>query len=953
MRQTMATAVFSTIQRRCSVWGLRFGRTIRGRILIALLVMSMITAALGVHAAIGISGVGALVSKTFDGSLMSINYARAAAADFASMQAAFARRWVVSDSEMRAKLDESVDSWARSLTDDLEIAAQRSQSKRAARAAANAQLAVKNWNTVRLRLIEGTEPNVNWGTLDHYTAIVDQQIDLLVNYTAGDGFLYRQTARSTVSREMYLNLACTLLALIFSVAVAWLLARRIIGPVAAASKAATQIASGKLDVEIPHGSADELGALLGAMRLMRDNIKLMMEREMAQRRSAQSRLADALEGSREGVVLVDAEGCLALANSQAADFLALSPELLRPGTPIEQLGPLMARTAKSLNTPTREALLADGRWLRVSQSGTSDGGSIVVCSDISLLKQQEATLKGTNLRLDAALDNMSQGLCLYDAENRLQVVNRRFCEIFGLPREKLQAGITFRDILDLSVAAGNHPGRTAVELLADQQQFIGKLATGTHFLELNGNRVVASVHRQTSDGGWVATYEDVTERREAEARIAYMARHDALTGLPNRVVFAERIEQAMVDAGRGEGFAVLSVDIDHFKQVNDTLGHPAGDELLFAVADRLQSCVREVDTVGRLGGDEFAIVQRDVKRPGDAALLARRIIEIAGAPYDISGHRVTIGISIGISMAPEDGTSCEKLLKNSDVALYRAKFDGRGTWRFFEPEMDALLQARLALGQDLREALNNHEFELYYQPLYHIEHNRVCGFEALLRWHHPVRGMVSPAEFIPAAEEIGLIVQIGAWVLQQACAEAISWPANVKLAVNVSPAQFKSGQLIQHVASALTASDLPAQRLELEITESVLLGNSAETIAILHSLRRLGLRISMDDFGTGYSSLNYLRSFPLDKIKIDQCFVRDLGTTDGAGFIVRAILNLARALNMLTTAEGVETEEQLAWLRAEGCDEVQGYLFSKPRPASEVPGVLSRRHGMRALTAVA
>ena len=440
MRQTMATAVFSTIQRRCSVWGLRFGRTIRGRILIALLVMSMITAALGVHAAMGISGVGVLVSKTFDGSLMSINYARAAAADFASMQAAFARRWIVSDSEMRAKLDESVDSWARSLTDDLEIAAQRSQSQRAARAAANAQLAVKNWNTVRLRLIEGTEPDVNWDTLDHYTAIVDQQIDLLVNYTAGDGFLYRQTARSTVSREMYLNLACTLLALIFSVAVAWLLARRIIGPVAAASKAATQIASGKLDVEIPHGSADELGALLGAMRLMRDNIKLMMEREMAQRRSAQSRLADALEGSREGVVLVDADGCLALANSQAADFLALSPELLRPGTPIEHLGPLMARTAKSLHTPTREALLADGRWLRVSQSGTSDGGSIVVCSDISLLKQQEARLKETNLRLDAALDNMSQGLCLYDAENRLQVVNRRFCEIFGLPAEKIQPG---------------------------------------------------------------------------------------------------------------------------------------------------------------------------------------------------------------------------------------------------------------------------------------------------------------------------------------------------------------------------------------------------------------------------------------------------------------------------------------------------------------------------------
>ena len=316
-------------------------------------------------------------------------------------------------------------------------------------------------------------------------------------------------------------------------------------------------------------------------------------------------------------------------------------------------------------------------------------------------------------------------------------------------------------------------------------------------------------------------------------------------------------------------------------------------------------------------------------------LLARRIIEIVGAPYDINGHRVTIGISIGISLAPDDGSTCEKLLKNSDVALYRAKADGRGTWRFFEPEMDARLQARLALELDLREALSNNEFELYYQPIYHIKHNRINGFEALLRWNHPVRGMVSPAEFIPVAEEIGLIVPLGAWVLQRACAEASDWPSNVRLAVNVSAAQFKSGQLMQHVTTALAASGLPAQRLELEITESVLLGNNAETIAMLHALRRLGLRISMDDFGTGYSSLNYLRSFPLDKIKIDQCFVRDLGTTEGARFIVRTIIGLAHSLNMVTTAEGVETREQLAWLRAEGCTEVQGYLFSPPCPPAK------------------
>jgi diguanylate cyclase (GGDEF)-like protein/PAS domain S-box-containing protein len=948
MRQTAAQAgsPAATGLRQWAVWVTGFRRTIRGRILVAFLLMSMITAALGVYAVHGVKLAGTLVAKTFDESLMSINYARAAAADFAAMRAAFARRWISTDPEMRAQLDDSVDNWRRSLQEDLDIAAKRSQSQRAARAAANMQLAVANWNSVRLRMSGGAEPEVNWDTLDHYTTIVEQQIDLLVNYTAGDAFLYRQSARSTVTREIYINLAFTALAVLISAAVAWLLARRIIGPVAAASAAAGQIAGSKLDVEIPQGSADELGTLLSSMRLMRDNIKTMMTREVEQRRSAQMRLADALESSTEGVVLVDANGRLALANSQAADFLGMSIQLLRPGTPVAKLGPLMEKATRAQLPPTGEARLDDGRWLRVSQSATSDGGSIVVCSDISLLKQQEETLKGTNLRLDAALDNMSQGLCLFDRESRLQVVNRRFWEIFGLPREKLVPGMTFRDILELSVAAGNHPGKSVQQLIDDQRRFIGDQTTGTHFVELTGSRVVACTHRPTSEGGVVATYEDVTERRQAEARIAYMARHDALTGLPNRVLFGERVEQAIADMGRGNGFAVLSVDVDHFKQVNDTLGHPIGDELLRAVAERLQSCIREIDTVGRLGGDEFAVVQRNVRQPEDAALLARRIIEIAGAPYDINGHRVTIGISIGISLAPNDGSSCEKLLKNSDVALYRAKSDGRGTWRFFESEMDARLQARLALEHDLREALNNDQFELHYQPVYHLERNRISGFEALLRWNHPMRGRVSPGEFIPVAEEIGLIIPLGAWVLQRACAEARNWPEEVRLAVNVSPAQFKSGQLVQQVTSALAASGLPAQRLELEITESVLLGNNVETVATLHALRRLGLRISMDDFGTGYSSLNYLRSFPLDKIKIDQCFVRDLGTTEGSGFIVRTIIGLAKSLKMTTTAEGVETEEQLSWLRAEGCTEVQGYLFSLPRPASEVPGLLSGRKGI-------
>jgi diguanylate cyclase (GGDEF)-like protein/PAS domain S-box-containing protein len=927
-------------------------RTIRGRILIAFLIMSVITAALGGYAALGISRAGVLVARTFDGSLMSINYARAASADFATMRAAFARRWIASDPQRRQQLDQQVESLEGALADDLAIASDRSQSIRARKAAASVQQAVAAWTEGHRRMLEGSAPDAAWDELDRHAAIVDQQIDLLINYTAGDAFTYRQRARAAVAEDTKLNLIGTGLAVLLSGLVAWLLARRIIGPVAAASAVAGRIAGGDLDGDMPRASADELGALLAAMGVMRENIRAMMQREVAQRRSAQARLADALESSLEGVVVVDSEGRIALANSQAADFLGSSPELLKPGaefatavTATVGAGTALVRVGDQLPT-TGETRLADGRWLRVSRNATQEGGFIVVCGDISVLKEQEAKLTATNLRLDAALDNMSQGLCLYDADNRLKVVNRRFFEIFGLSPERIRPGMTFREILEHSVMAGNHVGKSAPELIAEQEGFISQRAQGTQFQELSHGRVVAMAHQPTVDGGWVATYEDVTERRHAEARIVFMARHDALTNLPNRVLFAERIEQALTQMGRGSGFAVLCLDLDHFKQVNDTLGHPVGDELLRAVAERLQACAREIDTVARLGGDEFAIVQRDVKEPEAAAILARRIVEVVSAPYQLEGQCVTIGVSIGISLAPADGSLCERLLKNADLALYRAKAEQRGVWRFFEAEMDARLQARRRLEVELREALANDELRLLYQPIYDLERERICGFEALLRWQHPTRGLVSPTEFIPIAEEIGLIASFGEWVLNRACAEASKWPEHVKLAVNVSPAQFKSDRLVQSVIDALATSGMKAQRLELEITESVLLANSGTTFNILHALRALGVRISMDDFGTGYSSLSYLRSFPVDKIKIDQSFVRGLSATDGSDMIVRALIGLGRSLGMLTTAEGVETAEQLSQLRMEKCNEVQGYLFSPPVDPSLIPQLLERWNGI-------
>ncbi|MGA2792280.1 MAG: EAL domain-containing protein [Roseiarcus sp.] len=933
-----------------SARGVSLFGTIRGRILIAFLAMSVITAALGGYAALGMQHAGALVAKTFDESLMSINYARAAAADFAGMQAAFTRRMVTHDPGVRRQLDEAVDGLARSLSEDLQIAAERSHSARAAKAAQNVQQAVKAWSDER-----GVSADASWSALDRDAETVNQQIDLLVNYTAGDGFINRQHALASVAADQRLNLVGTSLAILLSAFVAWLLARRIIGPVAVASAVAGSIARGQMDGVIPQGGADELGALLAAMGVMRDKIGTMMAREVAARRSAQTRLADALEGSREGVVVVDAEGRIALANSQAANFLGGSPQLLQKGAavadlsaalafPVEQGAPLLRLDGRL--PATGEALLRDGRWLRVGQSITQDGGSVADWSDISELKEQEEKLKATNLRLDAALDNMSQGLCLYDSDNRLKVVNRRFCEIFGLPPSRVRPGVTFREVLELSIAAGAHAGRSASDLISEQAAFVSRRGSGAYHQELGQGRVVAIVHQPMADGGWVATYEDITERRRSEARIAFMARHDSLTGLPNRVLFGEKIEEAIAGAGRDGGFSVLCLDLDRFKQVNDTLGHHLGDELLRSVAQRLRDCVRDADTVSRLGGDEFAIVQRGLQRPEDAALLARRIIELLSAPYDVAGHRVTIGASIGISLAPGDGVTCDKLLKSADVALYRAKADGRGTWRFFEAEMDARLQARRILELDLRDAIEKDEFELYYQPIYDLEKDRISGFEALLRWWHPTRGLVMPAEFIALAEEIGLIIPIGEWVLRRACAPARGWPAHVTVAVNVSASQFKGASLIQTAKDALAAAGLPAHRLELEITESVLLADNVATLAILHALRGLGIRIAMDDFGTGYSSLSYLRAFPFDKIKIDQSFIGDLSACGGPGPIVRAIRTLADCLHMRTTAEGVESYEQLKWLRDEGCHEAQGFFFSRPVPAAAIPELLERLRGV-------
>ena len=528
---------------------------------------------------------------------------------------------------------------------------------------------------------------------------------------------------------------------------------------------------------------------------------------------------------------------------------------------------------------------------------------------------------------------------MFDRQERLIVSNARYAEIYGVDPEKISPGMLLREILELRVAAGAYHGdptsylvnRNAAgrktEFFEGNQEYVQELANG---------RVVQMVTRLMNEGGWVSTHEDITEKRRTEARIHHMARHDALTDLPNRSFLKESISEGLKRVRRGDDMAVLCVDLDRFKAINDTLGHPIGDQLLQVVAERIRRGIRESDTPARLGGDEFAILQIGVPQPQGATMLASRLVETLSLPYVIQDHQLVIGCSVGIALAPLDGEDAEDLLKKADLALYRAKLDGRGLYRFFEAEMDARVQARRLLELDLRSALANKEFALHYQPIIRLDHDEVIGVEALLRWTHPRRGLVSPAEFIPLAEETGLIVPIGEWVVGQACKDAMAWPEHVTVAVNISPVQFRNASLVSTITSALASSGLPASRLEIEITESVLLQDTEATLATLHQLRALGVHVSMDDFGTGYSSLSYLRRFPFDKIKIDQSFVRDIGNNKQSLAIIEAVTNLGTTLGMATTAEGVETRDQLEQLRAHGCTEVQGYYFSKPKPIEEI-----------------
>ncbi|MBV8835248.1 MAG: EAL domain-containing protein [Alphaproteobacteria bacterium] len=544
----------------------------------------------------------------------------------------------------------------------------------------------------------------------------------------------------------------------------------------------------------------------------------------------------------------------------------------------------------------------------------------------------------------AIIENLSQGLLVYDSDDRLVMRNSHYTTLFPSLAGTVVPGATYEEVVRAELNRNYNPSDNG-DANPEFARSLDRHQQGHSMFEreLGDDRWALVNEHRTADGGTIVLYTDISELKRRDRELQHMAHHDALTGLPNRELFHRRVAEALSSArSRGWTVGIMCLDLDYFKNINDTLGHAAGDHLLRCVAERLRSCFRGDETVARLGGDEFAVVLGNLSKPEAAATLAEQLIGVVGQPVDYNGQMITTGLSIGIALS-SDGSDGEAILKNADLALYRSKADGRGTFRFFEAEMDARAQARRALEIALRQALSRNELEVHYQPQVDIYTDEIVAFEALVRWRHSERGLISPVEFIPLAEETGIIHRLGEWVLRRACMDAKGWPETVRISVNVSPAQFRNQDVAGMVRDVLKETAFPPNRLELEITESILLKDVDANLKTLHDLKTLGIRIAMDDFGTGYSSLGNLRSFPFDKIKIDRSFVMDLEQNPDSAAIVHAILGLGHSLGISTCAEGVETKAQLTYLKREGCAEVQGYYYSKPKPYPEAVAMFAQR----------
>ncbi|MER9525648.1 EAL domain-containing protein [Mesorhizobium sp. M0292] len=678
-------------------------------------------------------------------------------------------------------------------------------------------------------------------------------------------------------------------------------------------------------------------------------------------RHQNERFSAAVENMSHGLCMFDADERMIICNGNYISIFSLDAKIVRPGIAFldilkhsvdigvasqsaEDLYAIRKPYIERAQASTYEEILSDGRIVSITHRPLASGGWVSIYEDITEQRRAEQELKEQHRRFDAALANMSQGLLMYDAEGTLIVRNQRFLDLYKVTPDDFPLGMSQRALLEQMVRLRIYPSMDIDGEIANTRASLQAGEERSTDRSLADGRTLLVARRPLTGGGWVATFEDITERRRAEERMSHLAHYDTLTDLPNRSMFRERLDQAMTG---DTPLAIFSLDLDRFKAVNDTWGHPAGDWLLKCVAERLRHSLRsDTDVVARLGGDEFAILQFNPKGATDAEQLAKRIVAVVSQPFRDKGRDMHVGISLGIALYPGDGKDADTLLKNADMALYSGKSEGRNVYRFFEPGMDALVRARLALETDLETALKRREFVLEFQPITNIASGKIVGAEALMRWNSPTRGLVAPDDFIAAAEDSGLIVPLGEWALKQACSVAAGWPPGMRIAVNVSAVQIRSADFARSVISALAVSGVPASRLELEITETVLMDESETVLKTLRQLRELGIRIALDDFGTGYSSLGYLRRFPVDKIKIDRSFIHDIDNKDTAA-IVRTIIGLGAELGITVTAEGVETEAQLDILRKAGCVEAQGFLIGMPSKAADTARLLKTRAASR------
>lgn len=672
---------------------------------------------------------------------------------------------------------------------------------------------------------------------------------------------------------------------------------------------------------------------------------------MANRLSlAKQQIDTAINAMPHGLCLFDANRRLAISNQRFRELYAYPAKLVQPGTPVADIvANLIERGGKHDATAARQyadgissdgaetVFNIDGRMICIVRKPAPDGGWVATHEDVTdhirseqTLTRQAAELRQVNEYFECAINNMSQGICLFDADRRVIVANSRYAELYDLSIDQIKPGTSLQQILAYRAEKGTN------FIVSPETYLNSNIKKAQEIQQLADGRTISIARRILSDGGWLTTHEDITERRKHEEQIAHLASHDPLTGLPNRASFVDILDKATADDGAIANTAIFLLDLDRFKAVNDTLGHAAGDLLLKEVGCRLRSAIRDGDVVARLGGDEFAILQR-LDTPGHepAISLALRIIDVISKPFELDGHSASVGTSIGIALSPEQGTDGSELMKKADLALYAVKAEGRNNFRIYDAAMMKLVEHQKLLETELAQAIEREEFELYYQPILDGRSGKIVGAEALIRWHHPQQGLLTPDRFIPLAEESGLIVPLGEWVLQQGCRDAAAWPDNLKVSINLSAHQFKRGNLFDIVLCTLVESGLNPDRLELEITESALLDHRSEYRQALRQLKSIGIAIVLDDFGTGYSSARYLTLYPFDKLKIDKSFVQGMGVQRENSAIIASTLALAKGLDIAVTAEGVETQEQLQQLRLSGVDFVQGYLVGRPAPSSD------------------